>query len=167
MPQNCTILCPTDEQERVVDLVRELVGDRAKVSVAGKAANWSSITLRGPAGSLILNRRVFRKQADEFSKMRLGMWAYFDAVDTRHKAVKKDVLRRVEEYVLAIGVVAEPEFMEEAGHYDCIFGLAGKLGAIIWNGSGVLNSEGQMLLDGEGNSELRASRRTRHGRRQR
>src|SRR5262245_36554125 len=107
MPENCTILCPIDDPERVVDLVRELVGDRAKVSVTGKAANWSSITIRGIADSLVLNRRVFRKQADEFSQMRLGIWAFFDAVDTRHKTVKKDVLRRVEEFVLAIGVVAE------------------------------------------------------------
>src|SRR5262249_21254762 len=108
MPQNCTILCPTDEQERVVDLVRELVGDRAKASVAGKAANWSSITLRGLAGSLTLTGGGFRKQPGGFSKRGLGWGAYFVAVTPRQKAVKKEGLRGLEEYAPPTGVVPEP-----------------------------------------------------------
>jgi len=116
--------------------------------------DWASITIKSSAGSLVLNRRVFRERADEFSKMLNGMWVYFDAVKTEHKALKADVLKRIEQHTLAVGVVADPEFVEEAGHYDCIFGLAATLGAIIWNGSDVLNAEGQTILDGEGNSDL-------------
>jgi hypothetical protein len=154
MPDYCTILCAADEPQRVVALVRELVGRRGNVSVRGKVANWSSITVRGAGASLVLNRRVFRKQADEFSKMRNCMWVYFESVKTKRKKIKADVLRRVEEHALAVGVVAEPEFVEEAGHNDFIFGLAAALGAIIWDGSGVLNAEGQLLLDSEGNCEV-------------
>jgi hypothetical protein len=55
---------------------------------------------------------------------------------------------------LAIGVVAEPELSEKAGHYDCIFGIAAALDAIIWTGSGVINADGKMILDGAGNTEV-------------
>src|SRR5439155_8351623 len=97
-----------------------------------KPVDWSSITINSPAASLVLNRRVFRENGDEFSKMLLGMWVYFDSVKTKHKKIKADVQRRIEEHALAVGVVAEPEFVEEAGHYDFVFGLAAALDAIIW-----------------------------------
>jgi hypothetical protein len=154
MPQNCTILCPADDPRRVIELVREFIAGRGEVSITGKPTDWSSIAVKGSGATLELNRRVFRKRADEFSKMQLGMWMYFDAVETKHEAIKADVQRRVEEHLLAIGVVAEPEFVAEAGHYDCVFGLAAALGAIIWTGDGVVDAEGRLLLDGEGNSEL-------------
>jgi hypothetical protein len=156
MPQNCTILCPADEPERVIALVRKLVGGRGRVALAGKPVDWTSITINSPEASLVLNRRVFRENGDEFSKMLNGMWVYFDSVKTERKEIKAHVQRRIEEHALAVGVVAEPEFVEEAGHYDCIFGLAAALDAIIWNGNGVLNAEGQMLLDSDGNCALPA-----------
>jgi hypothetical protein len=153
MPQNCTILLPSDEPDRVAGLVYDLAAGRGRIAVSGDAGAWSAITIRAPQASLTLNRRVFTQPGDEFSKMKLGMWAYFDRVETAHPEVKQEVLRRVEEFALAVGVVAEPEFVEDAGHFDCIFGLAGALGGVIWTGSGVLNQEGKMLFDGDGSSE--------------
>jgi hypothetical protein len=154
MPENCTILCPADEPERVVALVRELVGDEDRVVLSGTPADWSSIKINNLGASLVLNRRVFRENGDAFSKMLNGMWVYFDSVKTEHNEIKADVQRRIEEHVLAIGVVAEPVFVEEAGHYDCIFGLATAFDALIWNGNGVINSSGELLLGGDGNTEL-------------
>src|SRR5262245_12571957 len=122
MSENSTILSPTDEPQRIIGLVREFVGDRGRVTVSGNLGDWSSLTVRGSGASLVLSRRVFREPGDEFSKMRLGMWVYFERVQAEHEAIKADVLRRVEEFALAIGVVAEPKLVEEAGHYDCLFG---------------------------------------------
>ena len=154
MPQNCTILCPADEPERVVSLVHQLFEGRGRVSVVGEGGNWSSITIESDGVTLVLNRRVFDRPGDEFARMQGGMWSYFDRIETEHAAIKSDVLARVENFALAIGVVAEPGFDEGAGHFECIFGLAAELDAIVWNGNGVLDAEGSMILDGEGNSEI-------------
>ena len=154
MPENCTILCPADKPKQFVALVRKTVGDRGRVSVKGKLEDWFSITIKSKGASLVLNRRIFRQNADEFSKMLSGMWWYFDSVKTHHKAIKADVLRRVEEHVVAVGVVAEPEFVAEAGHNEWVFALARALDAMIWNGDGALDSEGRLMLDGEGKSEF-------------
>jgi hypothetical protein len=154
MAQYCTILCPADEPGRVVALVKDLVGDRGVIAVEGDDADWSSIAIAADHASLVLNRRVFERPGDEFARLQSGMWSFFNRVETPHVAIKADVLEKVEGIALAIGVVAEPKFDEEAGHFDCIFGLASELGAIVWNGNGVLDAEGSMILDGEGNSEV-------------
>jgi hypothetical protein len=154
MPQNCTILCPTDEPQQVVTCLRDLIQDEADIRVTGKESNWSKIEVKTQVASLTLNRQVQVKPGDSFSRMVLGMINYFDHVKTSAEAIKKDVLERVENMALAIGVVAEPVFVEEARHYDCIFGIAAALNAIIWTGSGVINVEGKLLLDGDGNCEV-------------
>ncbi len=147
MAQNCTILCPTDEPQQIVACLRDLLQDGADIRVTGKDSDWSRIEINAAAASLTLNRQIRRKPGDAFSKMVLGMHTYFDGVKTSAKAIKKDVLDRVLNMALAIGVVAEPAFVEDARHYDCIFGIAADMNAIIWTGSGVINAEGKMLLD--------------------
>jgi hypothetical protein len=154
MPQNCTILCPTDEPQRVLALLRDLIQDDADVRVTGNESNWSKIEVKTRAASLTLNRQIRVKPGDSFSRMVLGMLNYFNHVKTSANAIKKDVIDRVENVALAVGVVAEPVFVEESRHYDCIFAIAAALNAIIWTGSGVINAEGKMLLDGEGNCEV-------------
>jgi hypothetical protein len=154
MPNYCTILCPTDEPERVLTLVETLIGNRGSIAVEGESQDWSTIAIRAGGFSLVLNRRVFQQTGDEFARMQAGMSAFFEQVETPHAAIKADVLERVDQFVLAIGVVGEPGFDEEAGHYECIFGLAGALDAIVWNGNGVVDAEGNMILDSEGNSEV-------------
>jgi hypothetical protein len=154
MPQNCTILCPSDEPLQVVALLRDLIEDGALIQVTGKGSDWSKIEVRSSAGSLTLNRQIRHRPGASFSKMVLGMYNYFNQVKTSARAIKKDVLDRVANMGLAIGIVAEPEFVREARHHDCIFGIAAALNAIIWTGNGVLNADGKMLLDGESNSEV-------------
>jgi hypothetical protein len=154
MSKNCTILCPADEPDRVVDVVRETIGDRGRITVDGEVEDWSSITVENGEASLVLNRLVFVSQGDESSKMQVGMWRYFDKVETVHTSIKSDLLERIDGFALAVGVVAEPGFVEEAGHYDCIFGLAGALKAVIWTGNGIIDAEGAMILDRDGESEV-------------
>jgi|GEM_PF-6347205 len=154
MLQNCTILCPTDEPARILSSVRRLLDGLGHVTVEGANEDWSSLTIEGDGATLTLNRLVFKQPGDEFGRLKGGMWSYFDDVETEHDAIKSMVLEKVGDLMLAIGVVAEPSFDEKAGHFDCIFGLAEELDAIIWNGSGVLNADGGTILDSAGNSDL-------------
>lgn len=154
MSQNCTILCPTDAPQQVVACLRDLLQGAPEIVVTGKESDWSRIEIKTPGAYLTLNRQVRRKPGDAFSKMVLGMHTYFDGVKTSAKSIKKDILDRVLNIALAIGVVAEPAFVDEDRHYDCIFGIAADMNAIIWTGSGVINADGKMLLDGEGKSDV-------------
>lgn len=155
MPQNCTILCPTDDPRQVVKFVCELAQAGATIDILGDDSNWSKIEIRTSDSTLTLSRQVRLEPGDAFSKMVLGMHNYFWQVNTSAVAIKQEVLDRIEHVALAIGVVAEPEFNESDGHYDYLFGIAKTLEAVIWTGSGVINAEGKMILDGDGISELR------------
>ena len=154
MPQNCTILCPTDEPSQVVAYLRDLLQTSADIRVTGNESAWSKIEIETAAASLTLNRQIQREPGNAFSKRVLGMHNYFRQVRTPMEATQRDVLNQVANMAMAIGVVAEPEFVEEARHYDCIFGIATALNAIIWTGSGVINADGKMILDGDGNSDV-------------
>ncbi len=154
MAQNCTILCPRDEPERLIESVKRLVDGRGELEIGGTPCDWNSITLRSLGSSLVLNRRVHRHNGDDFSRMMLGLLNYFREVTTPHEETKERVLRGLDDVSLAIGVVAEPSFDEEAGHFELIFGLAEEFDAMTWNGSGVLDPTGSLILDGDGESEL-------------
>jgi hypothetical protein len=154
MPRNCTILCPSDEPQQILHVLRGLIQVGAEIYVTGKESNWSKIDIRAAAATLTLNRQFRRQPGDSFSKMVLGMHNYFNQVKTSAQAIKKNVLDRVAKMRAAIGVVAKPEFVDETGHYDCIIGIAAAVDAIIWTGRGVINPEGKMILDGEGKTEV-------------
>lgn len=152
--QNCTILCPIDEPKQVIDALRDLVQEDAVIRMTGKDSEWTKIKIKTESASLTLNRLVRDKAGDSFSKMVLGMHNYFRQIKTKAKSTQKDVLSRVENMAMAIGVVAEPEFVAEERHYDYIFGVAAALDAIIWTGNGVINADGKLILDEDGDSEV-------------
>jgi len=131
-----------------------LLQDGADILVSGNDADWSTIQIKTPAASLTLNREIQHEPGDRFSRMVLGMHNYFRVVKTPMEATQSDVLSRVANMAMAIGVVAEPELVEEAHHHDCIFGIAAALNAIIWTGNAVINADGKMILDADGNSDV-------------
>jgi hypothetical protein len=154
MAQNCTILCPIDDPRQVLAVVRDFLPDGADIGVNGNDSEWTRIEIKTGSASLTLNRQVRHEPGDRFSRMVLGMHNYFRVVKTPSDATQRDVLDRVASMALAIGVVAEPQFIDEARHYDCIFGIAAAMNAIVWTGSGVINADGIMILDGDGNSDV-------------
>lgn len=153
MADNCTILCPNDDSHRVEALVRNFIGKGASIKLSMEIDTWSSITATHDDYKLTFNRLVHVTGGDKFSNLLLGMISYFENVDTLHSKIKANVLNLVEHMRLAIGVVAEPGFVESNGHYDCIFALAESLNAIIWNGCAVIDANGKTILDGDGTSE--------------
>lgn len=153
MAQYCTILSPVDDTEGILAWLREFFADKGRLTVQGEAGDWTSIAVEGGDSSLVINREIFRENGDQFSRVRHGMSTYFEDAETEHEEVKAEVIRRIEAMALALGVVAEPAFDEDAGHFEAIFGLAETLNALIWNGSGVLNAEGELVLNGDGESE--------------
>ena len=48
---------------------------------------------------------------------------------------------------------ADPGWEDEDAHFHAVFGLARRLGALVFNGYGVLDSEGRVLLNGDGGFE--------------
>jgi hypothetical protein len=96
---------------------------------------------------------VRQKRGDRFSRLVLSMWTFFDGIDTSNCKNKNLVLQAVENTEMFIGVVAEPEFNEDEGHFTCIFSVARKLKALVFGGEAMQDAEGRKLLGSDGSFE--------------
>jgi hypothetical protein len=74
------------------------------------------------------------------------MHNFFRTVDTDAGADRALVLQRIANAKMLIGVVGEPEFLEEEGHFEQIWRTAERLDALVFSGDAMLNGRGELLL---------------------
>jgi hypothetical protein len=99
-----------------------------------------------------LNRRI--EQGDSFSKMIGGTWNFVRMIETNNKVQKEWLTRHILDCKTAIGLVSEPEYVEDDKRFDYIYKLAEMFDGVIFNGSEMIDKSGKLILDDEGNSEL-------------
>lgn len=155
MADSCTLMCAkSDSALALATLSKHLKDGHDEMTVEGETQHWTKITILGSRATIVVNSLKYRQAGDEFSRLIMGMHNYLRNIDTSAVEVKQDVLERVGRCRYALGVVAEPEFLDEAGHFEFVFGLAEALDALIWNGSGLVDTRGRIVLDVDGISEI-------------
>jgi hypothetical protein len=143
MSDSCTILTSSLDLEIIADILQD---KKAVFNLDGDFDKWSTIKLQFDKSELRFMASVRERPGDEFSKMILGMYNYFSNVDTNASNNKGYILKNIGETKLAIGVVGDPQFSEEDGHFDCILAVAEKIEGIIFNGEAMLDFKGDMIL---------------------
>lgn len=155
MPDYCTLMCAKSDPALAFSTLSKFVtAGRDALTVEGKPEDWRKMTVVRDGATIVVNSLKPQAGSREFSRLIMGMHSYFRKIATPAAAVKEDVLKRVSQCRYALGVVAEPEFVDDANHFDYIFGLAEALDALIWNGSGVIDIGGRIVLESTGNSEM-------------
>ncbi len=147
MSQACTIYSPRDFQE-VYDFLEST--DIVEVPDAD-TVSFEKTYVEGNL-KIALKRQIER--GDSFSSLLRGTWNYFDTISTDHTEQKNQLTNRILETNTAIGIVADPEFNDEDERLDLVFKLSELFDGVIFNGSMMLNKDGQVILDSEGNSDL-------------
>jgi hypothetical protein len=155
MSDACTIL---SVNIKLADIAEIIKNTKAAVNINGDIDNWDNITLKFANSELRFNKLVQERPGDKFSKMILGMHNYFRKIDTIALGNKDYVLECIGNANLAIGVAADPKFSEEDEHFDIIFAVAEALRGVVFNGSGMLNTQGKMLLDDDGSFDYEIDR---------
>jgi len=155
----CSIFC----QSKAVDAsaIRELVDRKTKVDLKGEPGSWESLTFVHPGGQLVLHRRVFTGPGfsgpnGKFNSAVLGAGNYFKNVKTADAAVRKKLVADISKTETLIGCVATPR-MTDAG-YALIFEVARRFGGMIFDSDAMLDPDGIVLLDVEGNRGYRRER---------
>lgn len=105
-------------------------------------------------GTLRISLKKRIEQGDSFSKMIGGTWNFVRMIETRNKVQKEELIRRVLDCKTAIGLVSEPEYVEDDKRADYIYKLAEMFDGVIFNGSEMIDKSGKLILDDEGNSDL-------------
>lgn len=152
MSSKCTIFSPKLDFVGVIGFLKKHAA--GQLEIKGSETVWEQIILRHGGSKLILNNLFRKEPGDSFSKLILGTHNFFHNINTFAFTQKEFVLRQVGNCQMALGMVGEPEFEEEAGHFDLIFGLADELDGMIFNGAEMLNSQGKTILSTDGFSEL-------------
>ncbi|MGH9613065.1 MAG: hypothetical protein ACRD4P_08310 [Bryobacteraceae bacterium] len=148
MPASLTIFCRKLSMAGALERLRGSAG--APLKVEGDPASWTRMVIQGPETTLTFNAMLRERSGDEFSDLILGAESFFRKVDTDAPDRKKTVLDWIAATELIVGVTASPEFVEEEGHFDLVLDLAEELDGLIFNGSGMVTSEGDLLLDNAG-----------------
>jgi hypothetical protein len=148
----CTILCKIDDHSVRLAIEASIpAGWRLEISKL-------RMTVKSPDKTLVLTslRRV--RPGDEFSRLKLSLFGFFDRIKTPHKFLKKKLLNDISLVDLLIGVVAHPDAEGPDPRFDVIFAVAQSVDGMIFNGDAMLNSDGQIIVGSSGESEIAGAR---------
>lgn len=105
-------------------------------------------------GDLRISLKRPIKRGDSFSGLILGTWNFIENIDTKYERQKKDLIKKISECKTVIGLVSEPNYVENDKRADYIYKLAEMFDGVIFNGSEMISKKGQLILDRDGNSNL-------------
>jgi len=148
MPASLTIFCRKLNMAGALQRLRDSAG--TPVEIEGVPANWTRAIVRSAGTTLTFSSLTRDRDGNEFSDLILGAESFFRKVDTDALDRKKAALGWIAATELIVGVTASPEFVEEEGHFDLVLDLAEELAGLIFNGSGMVTSAGDLLLDNTG-----------------
>ncbi len=148
MSDACTIYIKRVDYQAIYDEVASLA--QVPVEVSGFKDDWQSLTVTQQSTITFNSMRQNPGTFDEFSELILGTYSFFRKIETSDEDRKNAVLMDISQCQFAIGIGGFPEFNEAEGHYDMIFAVAKALNGCIFNGSGMIDEEGLMLLNSDG-----------------
>ena len=131
-------------------ITRTVSGD---ITLEGRDDSWKRIMITSPHSRITFTSMARQRPGDEFSKLILSLRTFAREIRTPLVDSQKRLLERILGAKLLIGVVTEPDLSDEDGHLECLGELCSHLDAIIFNGDGFLNADGDLILDYTGTSE--------------
>ena len=153
MSDDCTIYGSQVDYLAVYNIVNKM--SSVPVVVTGDTREWQ--TLKIAQGSIITLNSMRRQQKAEFtdfSRLILGTSTFYRHVNVMPVDRRERLLDDISRCQFAIGITASPEFNEEERHFDMIFEIAKSLDGLIFNGSGMVDADGLLVLDNEGNFDV-------------
>ncbi len=148
---SCTIYSPRLDFNTPLTILRHYQGGHLEIKNA--KGHWTTLTLITGESQIVFSSLWQQKPGDEFSRLILGTHNYFRMIGTQNKRLQNQLLHTIAATNMVIGVKAIPDFDESVGHFDLIFAIAETLDGMIFNGNGMIDYEGKMILDADGTTE--------------
>ena len=153
MSDACTIYGSKVDYLAVYNIVSGM--SPVPVEVTGSIHDWQALKIvQGSTITFNSMRRQQKAEFTDFSRLILGTSTFFRHVNVTPVDRRERLLDTISRCQFAIGVGASPEFNEEERHFDMIFEIARSLDGLIFNGSGMVDSNGLLVLDNEGNFDV-------------
>ncbi len=159
MVKNCTIYSSKEYEEILAylegDGMRDVSDGLSDMEVPDKSDLEVKIFERNYfEGNLRVSLKKQFERGDSFSSLIRGTWNFFETIETKHKTQKKKLVNHILECKTAIGIRADPVFTLTDKRLDCVFRITEMCDGIIFNGSEMIDRNGNLILDKSGNTEL-------------
>jgi hypothetical protein len=151
MSSKCTIYCETDDPQRIIELAGTKID---KGNICTDSEIWKTLSIKTANSNIRFTRLIREVAGDSFCQLILSTYNKFRIITTQAVNEQKNLLEMISRCQLIIGVVVEPKFDETSNHYDLIFEIAKKLEGVILTKDGMINCNGKMIIDYEGNTEI-------------
>ncbi|WP_310145191.1 DUF4272 domain-containing protein [Paenibacillus amylolyticus] len=151
--KNCALYSSQFDLEQVHELLRsmypqdriELNEDKTHITVTHK--KWFSKKTKG------FNIMTSRTHPEQFTAMIQGMMNFLGQIDANRPQLQEKVLIKCSTLNMVIGIETDEDISQE--FFNELLQLADQLDALIfWGGGSLLNAQGQLLLDTNGDSEV-------------
>jgi len=149
----CTIFGSKVDYLAVYNIVSGI--SPVSVEVAGVPQEWQTLeVVRESTITFHSMKRQQQPEFNDFSRLILGTATFFRHVNVMPMERRERVLDAVYRCQFSVGVVASPGFNEDEKHFDMIFEIAKSLNGLIFNGSGMVDADGLLVLDRDGNFDV-------------
>lgn len=151
--RNCAIYSSQFDLDQLYEMIQSIYPDAAiqrredytHIQVIQK--KWFSKKTKG------FNIMTSQTHPEEFGTMIQGMLGFMSQIEGRNAALQEKVLIKCSTLNMVIGIETEEDISEE--FFNELLQLAEALDAVIfWGGGSLLNAQGQLLLDVNGESEV-------------
>lgn len=143
--QACTIYLPVLSYERVWNVVRD---SGLPFSIDGSISDWSVLTARDDESTLTLSSLKRATPGDKFSRLILGTFNFFNRIESAPSERRRLIKESVAKCQMMVGARGRPSFSDE--HMDLIFAIAQTCDGLIFNGSGMIDGAGHLILNSDG-----------------
>jgi hypothetical protein len=105
-------------------------------------------------GKLKVSLKKQVERGDKFSFMVLGVCNFFENIETKFKNQKQTIINQLLDCETAIGIVADSNFTETDERATFIYNLMQMFDGIMFDGQGMTDKNGKIILDHDGSSEI-------------
>ncbi|MEJ8545992.1 DUF4272 domain-containing protein [Brevibacillus borstelensis] len=151
--QQCTLYVSVQDHESVTEAIRSAFRDKTvEVSTDGRTV---TVTSKKWFSKSTITFNTLREDLDSeaFDQMKRGMYGFFAQIETPHERVQKKLLMQIAALNVAVGIVASSGIDGET--FQKILEIARSVHGIVFLPTGeMLDKEGKLILDTEGESQL-------------
>ncbi|MCS6234258.1 hypothetical protein G3495_03775 [Shewanella baltica] len=145
----CNVFCKIDTVTDILNVVEHLLDENMKINVLTIPTD-TAISFRIQMNSDHIDFHVFKRVAggDQVSKTILGAYSFFKRIKTDAITNKNYIQQHLAECNASIGVKSSTSF--SGLDYDFLLKIVAHSEGQIFNGIGMLNEQGDLILDSEG-----------------
>ncbi|MGQ8871246.1 DUF4272 domain-containing protein [Paenibacillus sp. TSA_86.1] len=159
--RNCAIYSSQFDLDQLYEIIQSIYPESAiqrredKTYIQVTQKKWFSKKTKG------FNMMTSQTHPEEFGTMIQGMLGFLSQIEGRNAALQEKVLIKCSTLNMVVGIETEEDISEE--FFNELLQLAEALDAVIfWGGGSLLNAQGQLLLDVNGESEVEDYKVTAH-----